>query len=1122
METLGLTPEQSAIVAERGRDVLVTAGAGSGKTRVLVERYVSLLREHRVQEIAAVTFTDAAAMEMRERVRRELLTRDDLARHRPNIDEAVIGTIHSLCHMILREHPVEAAIDPAGRVLPEDEAEFERSQACIDALEEAADADDHRALTLRELSIYHATQQLPHMVERRDEVEAAFLALPGDTPESWGEHIRPLVDERLSQAVNEARPQFATDAQWLHDAYKGPNHDPLSGRMFDFLTTLGDPHEGVWQELLQRMQAARRHINLQGGTAKNWSVPVADVRDSMRGIRNQIDGFEKLPHWNEHDEPALEVLVSLRALFRDACKRYQDRKRELAALDYLDLEIEATRLLRDHPHIAASYRSRFRHLMVDELQDTNTAQVSLLRLLSKSGEGESHIQEPQRFFVGDLKQAIYRFRGSDVRNFTRLHRGTESSGGAIHALSQSFRAHDPLVKTLNVLFGSVFADPQEEFEAPMQEMRGRGADAPREPHLVLMPIATGKSESSDTVDDPERRRVEADAVAKEIATLLRDETPVWDRDAKQLRSARPSDVAILLRRLANVHIFEQALESRGIDYRTPSGAGFFERQEVLDLTNLLAWLAEPEDNIALVGVLRSPLFMIDDRTLLALRPGRGSLRQALLNPPNAVLEAARPLCTHAAEVLRDLRDQVPFSRPDVLLERALAKTGFEASWAPLSGGDQALANVRKFVGLARTLADHSLDEFVTYVRQRRDEFETREGQAILDDSDAVRLLTVHSAKGLEFPIVFVPEGHVGPHRSYESVRWRSEEGISVTLSQEVGEAGSRRRPGFYSYLMERDQAEEAAEHKRLFYVAATRAADLLYISGDDGEKDGSWLNAAQLALESAPTDGVEIRPPLPVDLDAIARLSAPGRVRLPAESEEEDYLPPLVARPRVIPLRSSTPVTALQTPVPAHAYGHHGDGMGLVRGSLAHKAIEVWFTGGVRPELASLVQRLDSALSEEAMAQISGEVDAMLDRLDVSLLATTLRDRNTRAYFEMPFSWDWDGVPVHGTIDLAYQTGRNWHVLDFKTDDLRGRTLSEAAAPYLPQLALYAAAIQRATGQQPLTGLVFLRTGEIYTPAPDDLDRALADTRQRVAAGQVLEPELTSAFDELAESTSGI
>ena len=127
METLGLTPEQSAIVAERGRDVLVTAGAGSGKTRVLVERYVSLLREHRVQEIAAVTFTDAAAMEMRERVRRELLTRDDLARHRPNIDEAVIGTIHSLCHMILREHPVEAAIDPAGRVLPEDEAEFERS-----------------------------------------------------------------------------------------------------------------------------------------------------------------------------------------------------------------------------------------------------------------------------------------------------------------------------------------------------------------------------------------------------------------------------------------------------------------------------------------------------------------------------------------------------------------------------------------------------------------------------------------------------------------------------------------------------------------------------------------------------------------------------------------------------------------------------------------------------------------------------------------------------------------------------------------------------------------------------------------------------------------------------------
>ena len=175
--------------------------------------------------------------------------------------------------------------------------------------------------------------------------------------------------------------------------------------------------------------------------------------------------------WNAHDQVALEALSSLRSLFDDACNRYSARKQELVAFDYLDLEIKAAQLLRSHPEIAASYRSRLRHLMVDELQDTNPTQIAFLDLLAGGGAGDN--KGPERFFVGDVKQAIYRFRGSDVRNFTRLHKEIESKG-VIHALSQSFRAHDPLVGSLNVLFGKVFEDPREEFEAPMQAMTGRG------------------------------------------------------------------------------------------------------------------------------------------------------------------------------------------------------------------------------------------------------------------------------------------------------------------------------------------------------------------------------------------------------------------------------------------------------------------------------------------------------------------------------------------------------------------------------------------------------------------------------------------------------------------------
>ena len=225
---------------------------------------------------------------------------------------------------------------------------------------------------------------------------------------------------------------------------------------------------------------------------------------------------------------ALEALDSLKSLFDDACARYETRKRELAALDYLDLEMKTQELLRWHPGVAASYRRRFRHLMVDELQDTNPIQIEILSLLSRGGDPST--QKPERFFVGDVKQAIYRFRGSDVRHFTRLQREVEKTGTVL-SLNQSFRAHDPLVETLNLIFEHVFGSAREEFEAPMQTMEGRGPDSPPGPHLVVLPISD-KTPSDAKANDRERRRVEADAVAREVASLLESGTEVWDREAR--------------------------------------------------------------------------------------------------------------------------------------------------------------------------------------------------------------------------------------------------------------------------------------------------------------------------------------------------------------------------------------------------------------------------------------------------------------------------------------------------------------------------------------------------------------------------------------------------------------
>ena len=528
MEALGLTPEQAEIVAHRGSDMLVTAGAGSGKTRVLVERYLSLLGERRIPEMAAVTFTDAAATEMRERVRREVHGRPELTHHRSDLDEAVIGTIHSLCLRILREHPVESALDPAIRVLNEDEAELELIKACHDALEEAAEADDHRALALREMGVFTMTNHLPKLVRQRDEVEKAYRAMPGASLEAWADHVRTLMDAFRSEAAEEARPELAHLVSWLGDAHTGDS-DALHISLSDALEALGNPNMGDWADLLERASAAAGRIKLTGGSPKNWRIDIKEVRDAMRRFRDIGKELGELPAWNEHDELALETVAALHGLLEDACARYEARKRELAALDYLDLEVKAITLLSSYPDIAASYRTRFRHLMVDELQDVNPPQIELLRLLAGGGDGGP--KGPERFLVGDVKQAIYRFRGSDVRHFTRLLHEIESTG-AVRALSRSFRAHDPLVNTLNVMFEDVFRDPRKEFEAPMQRMTGRGTASPGSPHLVLQPVSDARPDGEKAAGN-ERRRVEANAVAAEVKSLLDRKTAVWDKDTRQ-------------------------------------------------------------------------------------------------------------------------------------------------------------------------------------------------------------------------------------------------------------------------------------------------------------------------------------------------------------------------------------------------------------------------------------------------------------------------------------------------------------------------------------------------------------------------------------------------------------
>ena len=1104
-----LTAEQLDIIEAETTDLAVTAGAGSGKTHVLVERYLRLLRTSAVPEIAAVTFTEAAATEMRERVRRAVMSDPSLAHHQRDLDEAMIGTVHSLALRLLREHPFEAAIDPSAAVLGEDEAELLRREAAVGATDEAAEAGDDRTVALREIGVYQVGQHLPRMLANRDDVDAAFAAM-GDDRLAWAAHGRATLDARYAAQRRSVRTGVAAITRDLERDVPG-----VTGRLADVARSVlealrGLDEAGDWGAFAPALSVARSRTNLQSGSRTR--SPDVDVKDAFRRLRNLNDDAQRLPAWNDLDERALPALAGLRDLFDDAVARYTDAKREQHALDFLDLEVGAVALLRDHVNVAAEVRGAFRHLMVDEAQDINPAQAELITLIAGPAPAGPR---PHLFLVGDAKQSIYRFRGADVARFAELRRLVTDRGGPSLPLSRSFRTHDLLVGAVNGIFSEVFADATEPFEAVMESMTGRPAPPPGNgPHLTLMPVGARTPDDASTLDH-ERRRVEADAGAAEIAALLGEGREVWDARLESTRPARAGDVAVLLRRFSNVHTFEQALEAHGVPYTTPSGTGFFTRQEVLDCGHLLRWLAEPDDGIALAGVLRSPFFALGDDTLLALSEHRRSLYVALGDPSEGIEGRERERCAHAHRVLGDLRAAAALPA-DALLERALERSGVEAAWAPIEGGEQARANIRKLVRIVRSLAGYTLPEVVEYLEQRREELDVREGPAVLDRPDAVQVMTVHAAKGLEFPIVWIPEAHAEPRDMNEVIRWRRDAGVSATLV--LGEDDSSRpRPGFYTHLRERDEREHAAEHRRLFYVAATRAADYLYISGDDADKDG-WLQAALAVCAGGAVPSAEVRDPLPVDLDDIARRAVPRSIRLAAEGDEVDYVAPLLARPRVIPVRASTPVTALRAPADAPPHASRGDGRGALRGSVVHRAIEE-SAGDVATidasALAALVrQESERALDEATVGALADEAAVMLAEFARSPVAAALADPGVDRWFELPFAWDWDGLPVHGAIDLVYRDAAGWHVVDFKTDRLDGTTAAEIGRRYLVQIGLYQRAVEAAVGEQPAAGLLFLRSGELIEPDRAALDAALAEARERVDEGVLLDPEAVEFVEE--------
>jgi ATP-dependent helicase/nuclease subunit A len=840
-----LLPEQAAAAYEINRHISVTAGPGSGKTTVLVERYLHILREHSlsIDQIVAITFTNRAANEMRERLRADLnhmlrIAADDERRrwlnYKRTLDGAVITTIHGFCARLLREFPIEARVDPQFLLL-----------------------DEHRAAMMLELTV--------------EEVLSDFIS---------GGHIeisrltlgvgRSRLAAALAQIYREARgqglslEQLALATAQVHATEEDHARalEDLDRTMADFLSVrrttkaaLENQAEVIsaWSEVRKLLTSIPSHETLADYCRLVDSF--RDPRPALRGsVADQVRALDELIWAKDLKGRVPQVCLDIFArqyalemvnLLLRIDQRLNEEKQKLSALDFDDLELRTLTLL-ERPEVLARTSERYRFFLVDEFQDTNAVQRVLLeRLALTKGRRPANL-----FIVGDRKQSIYGFRGADVDVFREMTATLLAHGGDEKPLQLNFRSQPPLIGFFNHLFARLFKVPDDIPASEYKNLDQLGyvkhepSEPKREPRddgaLVELLVTTKPSLEDDPRAEQDSRVLDAQQVARRIIALKRSSPEL-----------KYGDIALLFRAMTQVGIYESVFRRANIPYQTVLGRGFYEREEITDLIQLLRFLDNKTDEIALAAVLRSPLCGISDNALLALRcapllaeiettdPLRGfsitrNLYSALRRHNEIAYISAEEheLLDRAAKLIGELvarRHHYPIQD---LLRYAVNESEYMTVTAANFDGAQRLANVERLFTLAarfESSGTHLIRDFVRYV----EEFEaigSRESEGQIDQAaDAVRLMTIHQAKGLEFPVVFIPDlqrlSRVGTDNWVLLDRHQG-----LTLKVPDGR-GSLVAGCTYSSFERRHAWREQFESMRLLYVAASRAEDRLIMSG---------------------------------------------------------------------------------------------------------------------------------------------------------------------------------------------------------------------------------------------------------------------------------------------------
>jgi ATP-dependent helicase/nuclease subunit A len=1040
---------------DTNKSVMISSPAGSGKTEKLAQRYIALLQNGvDVERILAVTFTDKAAAEMKHRILRILKEKDDglfryLLERMPLMR---VSTIHSFCGTLLRRFSFDADIDPNYGIADEMDSGLEWEEILHDVLMERQPGVIHESPLQEGYNFILQTlgekgfRGLDHF---KDTMDYLFRKRPFSLEAKSFIHTPSVPDELIEELRSWLGAEDAIDN--YKNIFLPASHGEITSIEDCFLTS--------------------------GGSSRK-KTPSA-----LKGIASYQEWAEKMClYWKDvRLEEFSERGTRLWSIFNTCLAKYLARKKAKGVLDFSDLEYLAYKMLTENPewaNILYAFDEKTDHILVDEFQDTNNFQWGVINKLTeewRSGMGAKRESgtRPTIFFVGDEKQSIYFFRGANVEIFHRAKEQMETWLGdefLYEEAKENYRSRPAIVEFTNLIFSKIMQRPEKyPWITSYSPFTAQRPGIPDSGHIELILLPPDEDTGME-----EKKQREADIIAQRIKSLPGN-FEIADRAGEQKRSCRYSDIAILLKKRTHLAPYEEALRNYNVPFVAVKGIGFYQETEIAMLRSLVFFLSNPHDDYSLYMLLKSPLFRMDESVILQLTGLEGESLFEKMGTAAGSTSLSGSSSSSGLNGSYDLLQQWLSLLPNMpvaeLIEHILVST---KAWRYFHE-EQKRANIKKFISTVEGLEakGKALIRMRDFLERTIDEEEAK-ANVNTEGMNAVKIMTIHAAKGLEFPVVIVPGVEEQfSHRTGDNLIYEREGSF---FFKSVSEPSIRKQDADFQI----HEAKEEEEQKRLFYVAVTRAEEALIITGHwEDNRGNSFLGFLMEGLGLKKQDKTIATD---ADIKGLALLTEEEVGMLYKHARTEETIHVHRRRVEVLPLSLPKRASWKSVTETVDVRRRHGEDW-VVLGDIMHKIFEEVSKGILKED--DILKKASGLLASKGAA---GEaLQRSLEVIENEIAA--LREKNVwqdiimpkeDAFSELPFILEAGDVVYSGRIDRIIKKDNVYKIYDYKTFPVKENEIEYLLREYTFQMNMYKQAVRELFNTKDVKSfIVFTHTGEV-------------------------------------------